>query len=78
MEVTMASVREYLENLETGQLENFLSREVFGWGYNPLSSMYLMCQILSERDPARGTAKDIFLEFAVHYADNKLLTDQES
>lgn len=74
----MASVRGYLEKMETGQLEYFLSREVFGWGYHPLSSIYLICQILSERDPARGMAKDIFLEFAARYADNKFPTEQEA
>ena len=71
----MASMREYLEKMETGQLEYFLSREVFGWGYNPLSSIYLICRILSEREPHRGTARDIFLEFAANYADQQELTN---
>lgn len=67
----MASTREYLEKMETGQLEFFLFREIYGWDYNPLSTIYLICAILSEREPCRGAAKDIFLEFAAWYADNK-------
>lgn len=67
----MASLREYLEKMETGQLENFLSREICGWDYSPLSTIYLICVILSEREPHRGTAKDVFLEFSGRYADNK-------
>jgi len=72
----MASVREYLEKMETGLLESFLAREVNGWDYHPLSSIYLICAILSEREPHRGTAKDVFLEFAGRYADHKCLTEQ--
>ena len=67
----MASEREYLEKMETGQLEHLLFREIYGWDYNPLPTIYLICAILSERDPARGTAKDIFLDFAARYADKR-------
>lgn len=72
----MASLREYLEKMSTGQLDYFLSREVYGWGYNPLSNIYLICTILSEREPQRGSAKDVFLEFAAAYADHKLLAER--
>lgn len=57
----MASLREYLEKMEAGQLGNFLSRELCGWDYSPLSTIYLICVILSEREPHRGTAKTCFL-----------------
>lgn len=67
----MASMKEYLEKMETGQLEYFLSREIYGWDYNVLSTIYLICAILSEREPHRGTAKDIFLDFAARYADRR-------
>ena len=72
----MASIRKYLENIDTERLDYFLSREVYGWDYNALSTIYLICAILSEREPQRGNAKDVFLDFAVRYADNKLLTER--
>ena len=65
----MASIREYLEKMDVKQLENILAREMFGWDHYPLSTLYLICQVLSEQEPARGAARDIFIEFAVRYAD---------
>ena len=67
----MASLREYLSKLETKQLEYLLSRESYGADEYPLSTVYLICAVLSVREPHRGSAKDIFLEFAGSYADNR-------
>ena len=72
----MASVREYLEKMDTERLQYILSREVYGWDNNALSTIYLICAVLSEREPYRGDPKDIFLDFAARYADNKLLAEQ--
>ena len=69
-----ASIREYLAKLDSGQLENILAREIYGWDSYPLSSIYLICAILSEREPQRGTARDVFLDFTHRYADNKELS----
>ena len=67
----MASLREYLEKMSTGQLEYFLSREIYGWDYHSLSTIYLICTILSEREPHRGSARDVFLRFCTAYGDAK-------
>ena len=72
----MASIREYLEKLDSEQLENILAREMYGWDHYPLSSVYLICTILSEREPQRGTARDIFLEFAREYAEKQRLVER--
>lgn len=71
----MASMREYLEKMETGQLEHFLFREIHGWDHQPISGVYLICRTLSEREPHRGSARDIFLDFARQTADNQALSD---
>ena len=63
----MATAREYLEKLETGQLESLLTREAYGADKFNLSMIYLICAILSEREPRRGSAGDVFLEFAGRY-----------
>ena len=65
----MASVREYLEKMKTEELEGILVMESYGKNRCPLSSIYLICRILARREPQRGTARDIFLEFAGRYAD---------
>ena len=72
----MASLQQYLEKLDSGQLESILAREIYGWDHYPLSSVYLICTILSKREPHRGTARDVFLDFAHRYADNKDLSFQ--
>ena len=72
----MASIQEYLEKMESGQLEHILAREMYGWDHYPLSTIYLICAILSEREPRRGRAKDLFLEFADRYADNKSISER--
>lgn len=71
----MASEREYLEKMSTEQLEALLVQESYGRALIPLSTIYLLCRILSRRTPIRGTAKDIFLEFARQYADNQKLAE---
>lgn len=67
----MASEREYLEKMSTGQLDYFLNLEAYGRNRLTLSSIYLICEILARRDPVRGTARDIFQEFARQFADRR-------
>ena len=72
----MASEREYLEKMSTALLDMLLSQEAFGSTRMSLRSIYLVCEILARREPARGTTRDIFLEFARQYADNKLASEE--
>lgn len=67
----MASEREYLEKMPTAQLEALLIRESFGAAQMTLRSIYLVCDILACREPDRGTARDVFLEFTRQFADNR-------
>lgn len=67
----MASEREYLEKMSTKQLDALLFQELLGGEQMRLAVIYLTCEILARREPNRGRAKDIFLEFAARYADNK-------
>ena len=67
----MASEREYLEKMSPTQLDALLFQELLGGEQMRLAVIYLTCEILARREPKRGTAKDIFLEFAARYADNK-------
>ena len=71
LEGNMASIREYLEKMPTEQLKALLFQESFGGAQMPLASIYLTCEILACREPHRGTAKDIFLDFASRYADKR-------
>lgn len=66
----MASVREYLEKMESEQLERFLDQEVNGWERFPLSVIYVICAILAERRPG-DSPKELFLRFCEAYADKK-------
>lgn len=54
----MATAREYLEKSETGQLESLLTREAYGADKFNLSMIYLICAILSEREPRRGERRE--------------------
>ena len=67
----MASEREYLEKMSTMQLDALLFQELFGREQMRLASIFMTCEILARREPHRGTAKDIFLEFASRYADKR-------
>ena len=71
----MASLRDYLEKMETGQLDAFLAQELYGRDHMPLSSIYLICEILARREPNRGSAREIFLEFAGQYADRRAFVE---
>ena len=68
----MASEREYLEKMSTNRLDALLFQELIGREQMRLASILITCEILARREPHRGTAKDIFLEFAGGYADKKL------
>ena len=65
----MASLREYLEKMDTASLNGVLFQETFGKEQASLSTIFMICQILARREPNRGNARDIFLEFAGRYAD---------
>lgn len=67
----MASVREYLEKMTSGQMESILERETTIWGEYNMNTIYLICTVLSERDPIRGTPKEYFLRFCESFADKK-------
>ena len=71
----MATEKDILEQMTVEQLDGFLRREVYGMGIFMLSTIYRICTILSVREPHRGSAKDIFLEFAGHYADCRFLSE---
>lgn len=66
----MASEREYLEKMETEQLEYFLEREVCGRETYNLRTLCLICAILAERTP-ENTPREVFLRFCEAYADKK-------
>ena len=66
----MASEREYLENMTTGQLEHFLEQEVNGREAYTLRTIYLICTVLAERIPG-NTPREVFLRFCKAYADKK-------
>ena len=66
----MASLQEYLEKHTTQELDGMLVMEGFGRDEHTLSSIYLICRILARREPQRGSARDIFVEFAYRYATN--------
>lgn len=68
----MASEREYLEKMSTNRLDTLLFQELIGREQMRLASILITCEILAQREPHRGTAKDIFLKFAGEYADKKL------
>lgn len=72
----MAAEKEYLRKLSTEQLEGLIAREVYGMDILMLSSIYRICMILAERDPTRGSTRDIFLEFAGSYADHRFLWEE--
>ena len=65
----MASEREYLEKMPTAQLDVLLSQEAYGASRMSLRSIYLVCEILACREPARGSTRDIFLELIGRFAD---------
>ena len=67
----MASEREYLEKMSTMQLDALLFQELFGREQMRLASILITCEILARREPYRGSAKYIFLEFASRYADKR-------
>ena len=67
----MATAWEYLERTPTNQLDAILAQEAFGRETMPLSAIYVVCAILAGRKPARGSAKEIFLEFACRYAESR-------
>ena len=73
--VFMASLREYLEKMDTGSLDAILFQEAFGKEQVPLSTIYLICRILARREPNRGNSRDIFLEFAGQYADRRAFVE---
>lgn len=63
----MATEKDILEQMTVEQLDGFLRREVYGMGILMLSTIYRICTILSVREPHRGSAGDVFLEFAGRY-----------
>ena len=69
----MASLKEYLEKQDTPILDGILTQESFGKDRYPLSTIYLVCAELARREPARGTARELFMEFARQYADRREL-----
>lgn len=65
----MASEREYLEKLTTGQLTHLLEQDLPGRGQYGMGTVYLICTVLSERNPGHGSPKEVFLRFCEAYAD---------
>ena len=66
----MASEREYLGKLTTGQLEHFLEQEVNGREAYTLRTLYTICTVLAERIPG-NTSRELFLRFCEAYAEKK-------
>ena len=65
----MASVREYLENMEPGQLEWILEMESRGKPQYNLPTIWLICTVLAGKKPNAGTPKRLFLDFCERFAD---------
>lgn len=67
----MASMREYLEKMTTGQISFLLEQELRGRGQYGMDTLYLICTVLSERNPGHGSPRDVFLRFCEAFADKK-------
>ena len=66
----MASVQEYCEMLSTSQLEALLLEEYNNRGALPMDVILLICQILSQRNPALPSIEDSLRELFKKYITN--------
>ena len=66
----MASVEEYCEMLSTSQLEALLLEEYNNRGALPMDVILLICQILSQRNPALPAIEDSLRELCKNYITN--------
>ena len=66
----MASVQEYCEMLSTSQLEALLLEEYNNRGALPMDVILLICQILSQRNPALPAIEDSLRELCKKYITN--------
>jgi len=67
----MASMREYLENMEAEQLVFILEIESRGNPRYDLPTIWLMCDVLAGKQTERGPTRQIFLDFCARFADSR-------
>ncbi len=65
----MATVQEYLEMLSTSQLKALLREECEGKGSLPTDALLTICHILSQRDPALPTARQMLISLCHCYLE---------
>ena len=64
----MASEWEYISKMKTEDLEQTLRMETLGRNQYDMGTLFHVCYELAKREPQRGTAREIFIEFSSHYA----------